>query len=245
MEDEWLPAFELEPSELAYGIPTEAKNIPALMSKILNSPYVDGSQGFDLEIILDLDQLDEVIWEEEPHVAESEIVSLIEGLRGRLRTLLKETNRRFKFKSDLSGWDEGFATVVDYTENKENLIKCIEFLVSQKDLFEHCTLGISLYLSPVSQFSEDPEFATVCEEIEKRTGGKFSIRGQAELGPYDGIKAGSSFYQMFLLVSPLYEFPLQFFRGHSEDNRLASSFFHYIFSKICKEIDCKLTLLRA
>ncbi len=245
MEDDWWPAYGLEPSELCYGIPTDAQRIPTLLSKILHSPYVDSSQGFDLEIILDLDKLDEELWEGDPGAAELEIQSLIENLRGRIRAVLRETSRKFRFESDISGWDDGYATVVEYTENRENLIKCVEFLVSQADLFEHCTLGVSLYLAPISRLSEDTEFAVVCEEIERRTGGEFSIRGKAELGPYDGVKAGSSFYQMFLLVSPLYEFPLQFFRGHSEDNRLAASFFHYVFSKICKEIDCKLTLLRA
>ncbi|MBU7012137.1 MAG: hypothetical protein HXS46_15740 [Theionarchaea archaeon] len=250
MEDEWWPLHEQDTNELCYGVPTDARQIPHLMKKILISPYVDSSQGFDLEIILDLDQLDEELLDEElldeePGAAEAKVAAIIETLRGRLQSVLKETDRRFHFRSDLSGWDEGYATVVEYTKNVERLIECITYLVSQSDLFEYCTLGVSLYLTPVSQLSEDMEFGTVCKEIEKRTGGQFSIRGKAELGPYDGIKAGSSFYQTFLLVSPLYEFPLQFFRGHSEDNRLAGSFFHYIFSKICKDLDCKLTLLRA
>lgn len=245
MEDEWLPAYESDSDELCYGIPTDARNIPALAQKILDSSYVDTSQGFDMEIFLDFDQLDDELWEEDPESAEYEITSLLEKLRSRVEPLLKEVQRKFGFKSDLSGWEDGYATVVNYTKNKKKFVECIRFLMSQKDLFEYCSLGVSFYLMPVSKLSEDPEFEAVCEEIEKITGGEFSIRGKAELGPYDGIKAGSSFYQTLLLLSPSYEFPIQFFRVHSEDNRLASSYYYYVFSKICKEMDCKLTMLRA
>ncbi len=243
MEDEWLPPVEFDSSELCYGIPTDPKNILSLTRRILSSPYVDSTQGFNLEIILDLYHLDEELWEDD--TIEQEISSLTEKLRGRIETVLNEVHRRFGFESDMSEWDEGYATVVDYTENRTRLVSCIKFLISQTDLFEHCALGISFYLTPVSNLSRDPGFAAICEEIEQRTEGEFSIRGKAELGPYGGIEAGSSFYQMFLLLSPSYEFPLQFFRGHSEDNRLASSYYHYVFSKICTTLDCKLTLLRA
>jgi hypothetical protein len=240
MEDEWWPIHEFDASELSYGIPTDPRNISSLTRKILNSPYIDNSQGFNLEILLDLSQLDEDILE-----SDTKVSSLTEKLRGRIEPLLRETNRLFGFESDLSGWNEGYGSIIDYTEDKKGLVDCIRYLVAEKDLFEYCTLGVSFCLIPVSTLLEDPEFTAVCEEIEKRTGGEFSIRENAELGPYDGIEAGSSFYQIFLLVSPLYEFPLQFFRGHSEDNRLASPYYNYIFSKICTLIDCKLTLLRA
>lgn len=244
MEDDWLPLYELEANELCYGIPTDAKNIPPLTQKILNSSYVDKSQGFDLEILLEFDQLGDDLFEEEPDVIEYEISVLTEKLRGPIESILQETRHLFGFESDLSGWEDGYAVVADYTKDKRKLMECIKFLIRHPDLFELCTLSVSLYLTPVSRLYKDPVFAAVCEEIENRTSGEFSIRGKAELGPYDGIKAGSSFYQLFLLISPLYEFPLRFFRGHSEDNRLASSYYHYIFSNICRNIDCKLTLLK-
>ena len=245
MEDDLWPAYELETNELCYGIPTRARNIPVLANKILNSPYVDRSQGFDLEILLEFDQLDDDLWEEDPSVIEEKISSVINTLKGRIEQVLEETYERFGFVGDSSEWEEGYAVVTDYTENKKKLVDCITFLIDQVDLFEYCTLSVSFYLNPVSTLSEDPQFTSVCEEIEKRTEGEFSIREKAELGPYDGIDAGSSFYQLFLLLSPLYEFPLRFFRGHSEDNMLASLYYHYMFSNICREMDCKLTLLRA
>jgi hypothetical protein len=243
MEDDWWPDYDFDSNELSYGIPTDSKNIPLLAKRILNSSFVDSSQGFDLQILLDVEQIEEV-WGEEPDI-EQKISSIIEALRERIKSLLEEAESRFDFESDMSEWDEGYCVVVEFTENKTELIECIRFLITQVDLFEYCTLGLSFYLVPVSQLYGDPEFTTMCEEIEQRTRGEFSIRGKAELGPYDGIQGGSSFYQTFLLMSPLYEFPLQFFRGHSEDNRLASSYYYYIFSKICKAIDCKLTLLKA
>lgn len=245
MEDELWPPYELDTSELCYGIPTHAENIPRLTQEILNSSYVDRFQGFDLEILLEFDQLDDDLWEEDPHVIEEKISSLAETMRGRITSVLEETYEKFGFVGDVSEWAEGYAVVTDYTENDKKLIECVTFLVSQADLFEHCALSISFYLAPVSTLFEDPQFAAVCEEIEKRTGGEFSIREKADLGPYDGIGAGSSFYQLYLLLSPLDEFPLRFFRGHSEDNRLASPYYHYIFSKICQDLDCKLTLLKA
>lgn len=243
MEDEWL-SIEPDTGELCYGIPTDAENILSLTRKILNSAYVDTSQGFDLEIFLDLDQLDD-LFEEDPEKAEIELESLLGKLRERIEHLSKETRRRFGFRCDVTSWEEGYATIVDFTRNKKKFIECIEFLMQQKDLFEYCALGVSFYLSPVSELYKDPEFTSVCEEIERRTGGEFSIREKADLGPYDGIGAGSSFYQTLLLLSPSYEFPIQFFRTYSEDNRLASSFYYYIYTKMCKEMDCKLTLLRA
>lgn len=244
MEDEWLPDYELDTSELCYGIPTDAKSILLLTQKILNSPLVDSSQGFDLEILLEFEQFEDELWEEEPEVVESEIQAITEKLRGRIESMLEEVRRKLGVRTDSSGWGEGYAVVLNYTKNKRKVIDCVKFLISQAELFEYCTLSVSFHLVPVSEFLEDPKFIAVCEEIEKRTEGKFSIREKAELGPYDGIEAGSSFYQLFLLISPLYEFPLRFFRGHSEDNRLASAYYHYIFSRICKDIDCKLTLLR-
>lgn len=241
MEDEWWPDHEFDSSELCYGIPTDVMRIPSLTRKILNSPFVDSSQGFSLELILDVTQEDEEYWDAETYDAPA----VIEALRDRMTSLLQETERRFGFESDIAEWDEGFGVITDYTESKKSVVECIKFLLSQPDIFEYCTLGASLFLVPVSELLKEPEFTSVCEEIEKRTGGEFSIRGKAELGPYDGIDAGSSFYQLFLLVSPLYEFPLQFFRAHSEDNRLAYPYYHYVFSKICNNIDCKLTLLKA
>jgi hypothetical protein len=244
MDDEWSSYYDLVDSELCYGIPTDPRNIPSLARRILKSSYVDVSQGFDLEILLELDHEDETI-EEDPESFEEEIVSLAERLRFRIESVLGETQQKFGFSPDLSGWTEGFATVVDYTENVKKLSECISYLNAQTDLFEYCSLSLSFYLAPVSQLFDDPGFARVCDEIEQRTGGEFSIRGKSELGPYDGINAGSSFYQMFLLVSPLYEFPLRFFRGQSEDNSLAYPYYHYIFSDICRRLDCKLTLLKA
>ncbi len=243
MEDEWWPVHEFDSSELCYGIPTDVKQIPSLTRKILNSRYVDSSQGFSLELILDVTQTDEE-YEGDTVDALNE-PDVIEALRGRITSLLQETDRRFKFESDMSEWDDGFGVLTDYTESKKSVTDCIKFLLSQMDIFEYCTLGASLYLVPVPELLKEPEFISVCEEIEKRTGGEFSIRGKAELHPYDGIGAGSSFYQLFLLISPLCEFPIQFFRAHSEDNRLASPYYHYVFSKICNNIDCKLTLLKA
>ena len=245
MEDEWWPDYDLDVSELCYGIPTDAKRIPALTRKILNSPYVDRSLRFDVEIFLELDQLDDELWEEAPAVVESEIEGLTEKLRSRITSVLAETQRRYGCEGDLSGWSEGYALVMEYMENKRQLIDCISFLLSQKDLYEYCMLAVSLFLAPVFSLLENPEFETVCQDIENRTEGKFSIRGMAELGPYDGINAGSSFYQLYLLLSPLDEFPLRFFREPSEDNRLASQYYHYILSKICTDLDCKLTLLKA
>lgn len=244
MEDDWLPFYELDTSELCYGIPTDAKNISSLIQKMLNSPYVDSSQEFDLEILLDFDKLDE-LWDEEPDIAEYEISTLTKRLKNRVQSVLEETRHKFGIVYDLSEWEEGYAIVMEYTKNKKKLTDCITFLISKMDLFEYCTLSVSLYLAPLTHFFDDPAFIRVCEEIEKRTSGEFSIREKAELGPYDGIGAGSSFYQLFLLISPLYEFPIRFFRGHSEDNRLASLYYHYVFSKICTDIDCKLTLLKA
>jgi hypothetical protein len=244
MEEDLWPIYELETSELCYGIPTHAENIPALTQKILESSCVDSSQGFDLEILLEFDQSDDELLEKGPDAIEEEISQLAEGLGDRIRSILEETRTRFGFEGDASEWAGGYAVITDFTENKEKLTECITFLISQVDLFEHCTVSVSLYLTPVSAFFEDSRFAAVCEEIEERTGGEFSIREKAELGPYDGIEAGSSFYQLFLLLSPLDEFPIRFFRGHSEDNRLASPYFHYIFSRICRDIDCKLTLIR-
>ncbi|MBU7018938.1 MAG: hypothetical protein HXS44_15625 [Theionarchaea archaeon] len=244
MEDDWLPPYELDANELCYGIPTDTKNILSLTQKIINSPFVDNFQGFDLEILLEFDQLDDELWEEEPEIIEYEISSLTESLRGRIESLLEEAHRRFGLEGDISGWADGFAVVAEYTEDRKKLIDCLKFLVHQPNFLEYCTVSVSFYLNPVSTFLDDPGFIAVCEEIEKRTGGEFSIRGKAELGPYDGIEAGSSFYQLYLLVSPHYEFPLRFFRGHSEDNRLASSYYHYVFSRICRSIDCKLTLLK-
>jgi hypothetical protein len=245
MEDEWWSTTDFDPSELCYGIPTDSRRIPVLARKILNSPYVDTSQGFSLELLLDVSQPDEELWDEELEEPENDISAVAEELRSRVEAILQETRRRFEFEGDLSEWAEGYGSIVEYTENRTKLLDCIRYLISQTDLFEYCTLGISFYLAPVSQLSNEPGFDMVCEEIEKRTEGEFSIRGKAELEPYDGIEAGSSFYQTFLLISPLYEFPLQFYRGHSEDNRLASPFYNYIFSRICSKIDCKLTLLRA
>lgn len=241
MEDNrWLDDFDY--SELNYGIPTSPKNLPKLTKKILDSPYIDHAQGFDLEILLDVSQLDEELFEPEPEYTISVVTN---ELQPRIESLLENVKTRFGFEYDMSPWNEGYCVVVDYTEDRKTLVECIEFLVSQKSLFTYCTLGSSFCLVPVSQLLEDPAFTTICEEIEKRTGGKFSIRETAELGPYDGIEAGSTFYQLFLLLSPLHEFPLQFFRGHSEDNRLALPYYYYVFSKICAAIDCKLTLIRA
>jgi len=243
MEDDYLPFYELDTSELCYGIPTDAKNIPSLIQRILNSPYVDSSHGFDLEILLEFDQFDE-LWDEESDMVEYEIQALTKKLFDRIKSVLEETRHKFGIDYDLSEWAEGYAIIMDYTKNKKKLVECVTFLISQVDLFEYCTLSVSFYLTPLTTFFDDPTFITVCEEIEKHTSGEFSIREKAELGPYDGIKAGSSFYQLFLLISPSYEFPLRFFRGHSEDNRLASLYYHYVFSRICKDIDCKLTLLK-
>lgn len=245
MEDEWWSTTEFDPSELCYGIPTDSRRVSALTKKILNSPYVDISQGFSLELLLDVSQPDEELWDEEMDEPEGVISAVAERLRARIEATLQETKSRFGFEGDLSEWTEGYGTIVDYTENKVELLDCIRYLISQTDLFEYCTLGISFYLAPVARLSNEPGFDTVCEEIEKQTEGEFSIRGKAELEPYDGIEPGSSFYQIFLLISPLYEFPLQFYRGHSEDNRLAFPFYSYVFSRICSKIDCKLTLLRA
>ncbi|MGD2249386.1 MAG: hypothetical protein PVF58_13340 [Candidatus Methanofastidiosia archaeon] len=239
MENDWWPD-DFDYSELNYGIPTSPKNIVPLTKKILYSPYIDHTQGFDLEILLDLSRLDDELFEPEPEYT----ISLVtDELRPRIESLLQDVQTQFKFEYDMSPWDEGYSVVTDYTEDRKTLLNCIKFLVSQSALFEYCTLGTSFCLAPISELLDDSAFLTICEEIEKRTGGKFSIRGTAELGPYDGIEAGSTFYQVILLLSPLYEFPLQFFRGHSEDNRLASPYYYYVLSKICNLIDCKLTLI--
>lgn len=244
MDDEWLSYYDLVDSELCYGIPTDPKNIPLLAKRILKSSYVDLTQGFDLEILLELDQQEEIA-EEHLESIEQEISSLAEQVRPRIEGVLSEIQARFGFAPDLTGWHEGFATVVEYTEDVRTLSECIAYLTSQTDLYEHCSLSLSFYLVPVTQLFDDPGFAHICNEIEQRTSGEFSIRGKSELGPYDGINAGSSFYQMFLLLSPLYEFPLRFFRGQSEDNSLAYPYYHYIFSNICRRLDCKITLLKA
>jgi hypothetical protein len=240
MEDEWLPLHEFDPSELCYGIPIDVRRIPSVTKRIINSRYVDSSQGFSLELILDVPHADEEYEDDEAYDA----YAVIEALRDRMGSLLKETDRQFGFESDITEWDEGIGVITDFTENKKSVTDCIKFLLTQLDIFENCTLGVSLYLVSVSALLKEPGFTEVCEEIEKRARGEFSIRGKAELGPYDGIDAGSSFYQLFLLISPLCEFPLQFFRAHSEDNRLASPYYHYMFSKICGGLDCKLTLLK-
>lgn len=244
MHDEWVPYNNLLDSELCYGIPTDPRRIPSLTKRILRSPYVDVTQGFDLEILVELDSEDDII-EENPESIEEEISSLTTQLQSSLERVLAEITARFGFESDLSGWNEGFATIVDFTEDVRTLSECITYLTAQTELYEHCALSLSFYLVPVSQLFDDPGFSVVCEEIEQRTGGEFSIRGKSELGPYDGISAGSSFYQMFLLLSPLYEFPIRFLRGQSEDNSLAYPYYHYIFSNICRRLDCKLTLLKA